>query len=191
MRGSRWGFDGPPQDAYGRITEPERFAPLHDFAAALLDRLVARYDVDADAAFGLDPDLEQRYEPARETRRVKPRPSNAAPIAVGFTSFPGLVVRFGRWHVEPFPSCGCDACDEIFEGESDRLGQMVEAVTSGGFTESLRVGITRRKGWRAHRFTSDGGSRGGEGLVLRDELQRLLSIGPAGSIDWEPWPRRG
>ena len=26
-----WDGDGPPDDAYSRVTEPERFGPLHDW----------------------------------------------------------------------------------------------------------------------------------------------------------------
>ena len=39
MRGDRWGIDGPPEEAYSRLTNPERFQPLHDVAMELLDRL--------------------------------------------------------------------------------------------------------------------------------------------------------
>ena len=33
MRGDRWGIAGPPDEAYSRVTNPERFQPLHDSTA--------------------------------------------------------------------------------------------------------------------------------------------------------------
>ena len=79
--------------------------------------------------YGLDEDLEKRLELAGPSVRLNPRNAGAAPIAVVFTKFPGLHLRFGRWSKEPFPSCGCDACDESAQGEIERLSEMVEDVT--------------------------------------------------------------
>ena len=39
MRRDRWGIEGPPDEAYSRVTNPERFQPLHAAATELLDRL--------------------------------------------------------------------------------------------------------------------------------------------------------
>ena len=58
---------------------------------------------------------------------------------VAFTGFPGLRVRFGRWHIEPFPGCGCDACDERPEVEVQSFLDKVNAVTSGQFVEGVSV----------------------------------------------------
>ncbi|MDQ1506921.1 MAG: hypothetical protein QOD57_4648 [Actinomycetota bacterium] len=39
--------DGPPDDgAYERVTNPERFAPLHEAADALIARLESQYQVE-------------------------------------------------------------------------------------------------------------------------------------------------
>lgn len=188
-RGNRWGPEGPPDDAYSRITEPERFAPLHDHASALLDRLEAEYEVDAEEGVGIDPELE-RGEPARPTRRLVPRSPNAAPIAIGFTTFPGLMVRFGRWQVGPFPTCGCDACDETYEREAEHLEQLIEAVTSGGFSESIRPAPFGNEVWldAAYRYT--GGSESGGGIVDLSRFERMKSRDKRRFIEWEPWPRR-
>ncbi|WP_229075373.1 DUF6226 family protein [Actinoplanes sp. DH11] len=35
----------PPEEAYGRVTDPERFRVLHDTAHRVLDELVERYEV--------------------------------------------------------------------------------------------------------------------------------------------------
>jgi hypothetical protein len=190
MRGNRWGPEGPPEDAYSRITEPERFSPLHDYAAAMLDGLEATFDVESEERLGLDPDLEIR-DPARPTRRLIPRSPTAAPIAVGFTDFPGLLIRFGRWQVVPFPNCGCDACDETFESESDHLERLVEGVTTGRFTETLRLPRGFGEGWLGARYDYTRGSEGGEGVISRAEAKRLLAGDPPRMITWQPWPRRG
>ena len=58
---------------------------------------------------------------ARPGVKLIPSDPEAAPIVVVFTTFPGLHVRLGRWYKEPFPDCGCDACDESAEGEIERL----------------------------------------------------------------------
>ena len=40
MTGDRWGGEAPPLEAYARVTEPERFHGLHEFAVDLLGRKV-------------------------------------------------------------------------------------------------------------------------------------------------------
>ena len=46
MRGSRWGIEGPPAEAYSRVTNPERFQPLRGAATELLDRLEREFAVE-------------------------------------------------------------------------------------------------------------------------------------------------
>ena len=46
MRGDRWGIEGPPEEAYSRVTNPERFQPLHAAATELLDRLEREFGVE-------------------------------------------------------------------------------------------------------------------------------------------------
>ena len=43
-----WGREGPPDDAYSRVTEPERFAPLHGWALEAVARLQTEYEVTLD-----------------------------------------------------------------------------------------------------------------------------------------------
>ena len=46
MSGDRWGIEGPPEEAYSRVTNPERFQLLHAAAAMeLLDRLEREFIV--------------------------------------------------------------------------------------------------------------------------------------------------
>ena len=125
MRGDRWGIEGPPEEAYSRVTNPERFQPLHAAAMELLDRLEREYAVERSEGSGGDDELGGRSH-VRPTIRLVPHDPQAAPMVVAFTDFPGLFLRFGTWRTEPIPSCGCDACDETADGSIERMTQMVE-----------------------------------------------------------------
>ncbi len=96
-----WGREGPPEEAYSRVTEPERFRPLHEWALELVSRLQANYEVALEVGNGLDTQLELVPLP-RESIRITPLRDSSAPITITFTDFPGLAFRFGRWEVEWF-----------------------------------------------------------------------------------------
>ena len=138
MSGDRWGIEGPPEEAYSRVTNPERFRPLHAAAMELLDRLEREFAVERLEGHDADEEL-GRGSLARPPIRLVPHDPQAAPIVVAFTEFPGLRLRFGSWRTEPFPDCGCDACDETAEVSIEEMTSMVEAVVSGGFREAMRV----------------------------------------------------
>lgn len=135
--GRKWGVEGPPEKAYSRVTNPERFRPLHGSAERLLGRLEATFDVEREEGYGLDDEL-GRYA-AKPTVRLAPRSTDGGPLTIVFTSFPGLLVRLGQWVVEPVPVCGCDACDETAEQEQARLESLVGDLTTGRLTESIRL----------------------------------------------------
>ena len=42
--GSRWGQDRPPPETYSVDSHPERFAPLHMVADALIDHFTQNFD---------------------------------------------------------------------------------------------------------------------------------------------------
>lgn len=42
----RWGAAGPPPEAYSRVTNPERFASLHDSASRFLHRLEGEFETE-------------------------------------------------------------------------------------------------------------------------------------------------
>ena len=89
MGADRWGAAGPPLEAYSRVTNPERFASLHDSAAALLHRLEREFETERREEYGLDPELERdcnlsrpsdlsrRTTPSSQQRR-KGKPRSAA-----------------------------------------------------------------------------------------------------------------
>src|SRR5215510_11051371 len=60
-----------PPEAYSRVTNPERFRPLHTLMG-LIGRLEAAFDVERFEGFGLDSDLEAG-ELARPSVRLVPR----------------------------------------------------------------------------------------------------------------------
>ena len=136
--GNRWEGEEPPEEAYGRVTDPERFRSLHSATLQLIGRLEADFDVERVEGYGLDEELESPVDLARASVRLSPVDSEAAPITVAFSDFPGLRVRFGRWNIEPFPDCGCDACGGSAEEEIEQLTEMVDCVTAGGFREAVK-----------------------------------------------------
>src|SRR4051812_29452694 len=81
--GSRWGWDGPPPATYSLVSHPERFAPLHLVADAVIEHLQEAYDVQVhwDSAYASDflrpPDLTR-------VARVTPNDTAAAPLTIGF-----------------------------------------------------------------------------------------------------------
>ena len=78
---------------------------------------------------------------------LSPNDPDCAPVTVVFTDFPGVRVRFGKWKEEPFPNCGCDACDEDADGEIEGMTEMFESVVAGGFIEAVRIPRFLGDGW--------------------------------------------
>ena len=191
MRGDRWGIEGPPDEAYSRVTNPERFQPLHAAATELLDRLEREYAVER--LEGHDADELGRESLARPSTRLVPHDPQAAPIVVAFTEFPGLHFRFGSWRTEPFPDCGCDACDETPEEAIEEMNRMAEAVVSGRFRESMRVPLLMGDGWRESEFKFDddyGGFSASRTRVRRSRALQMTGGERHVTLEWKPWPRR-
>lgn len=197
--GTRWGPDGPPPEAYSRVTDAERFRLLHAAMREIIDRLQSDFDVALTEGYGLDEELERRFTLAEPSVRLTPIDAGAAPITIAFSSFPGLHIRFGRWLIEPFPGCGCDACDESAEGEIERLIDVVDDVTAGRFREGVRIPLLSRSGWRETELWADqtklpqrNTSTWSRGKTRIDKRQaRALSGGSRRTdLNWKPWPRR-
>lgn len=187
MSMNRWGPEGPPPEAYSRVTNPERFRPLHSFMVGVISRLEADYDVERLDGYGLDDELE-RADLVRPSIKLLPRDPGAAPIVVAFTAFPGLVVRVGRWHTDRFPSCGCDACDETADGEAARVTQMVDDVTAGRFREAIWVPLVG-DAWQESEFWSPCGRSSSRTAVDRSQARQLLAGSDCLRFEWRPWPR--
>jgi hypothetical protein len=86
---NRWGSEGPPLEAYSRVTNPERFRPLHGVALTLLEQLHASFNAERVEGYGLDSELESGAL-ARPSVRLIPDDPKAAPLTITFTTFPGL-----------------------------------------------------------------------------------------------------
>lgn len=116
----------PKDEAYSRVSDPERYRPLHRRADLLVQRLDSVYD-----AVVTDDTLDR----AERAVRVAPADPDAAPVTIGWTDFPGLVVRFGEHCDRAYPHCGCNACDEDPGEVFAEFERDVYAVTTGRFRE--------------------------------------------------------
>ena len=184
------GDGGPPPDpAYSRVTNAERFRPLHWAMLEIVDRLENEFDVERTEGYGLDAELERGFEPVRPHVKLNPGNPEAAPIAVVFSNFPGLNVRFGRWFTEPFPSCGCDACDESAESEIKRLNELVNDVVAGRFRESIQRPLIsfRGTGWRETKFWSSVGRRTSRSRVDGVRAREMSGGRRRLELSWKPW----
>lgn len=125
-----WRGDGPPDWAYNSTSNLDRFAPLHRVAEALVEHLVAVYQVNVsegrDHAAGLEP------EPPDFVRlvRLETNGTSGEPMTIVFTSFPGVVLYPGSRFPEGFPACGCDACDDSVDDVADSLEERVLALAN-------------------------------------------------------------
>lgn len=171
--------DGPDDDAYSRVTNPQRFAPLHDIARQTVDELLARFDASAADDHGVVTNGESLTIDRR--LRVTPLHGGGGTIVVELTPFPGLIVRLGRWHSFNFPQCGCDACDEQVPDIEVELVQIVAAFVNGHFAESLTSARL------SHQFSGPGRTSSGWSAVFADSPLRAQ---PAESIEWPAWPLR-
>ena len=197
MRRQRGGL--PPDEGYGQVTDPERFRVLHSTMLQLLTRLEADFDVQREEGYGLDEGLERHLILTRPSVRLTPSDPDAAPLAVAFSDFPGLHLRFGlRWQ-ELLPVCGCDACDDSGEELAERLARLVEGVTTGRFWECYSP-LSNWPGGKI--WGSWGGSGHGECSAAgppqqgKNWLKRKLGGHTASyspqhrHVNWKPWPTR-
>lgn len=184
----------PPPEAYSRVTNPERFRPVHGHALDLLARLRSTYNVTASPTFELLPGIMQPFEHARPPVTLTPAVPGAGPLSVAFTAFPSLLVRAGRWYGTSFPVCGCDACGGGAAEEACRFDKLVGHLVAGHFAEEVRLPFlgearlsyafgpragTKRQGAHAE----------GWGTISRDLARTLVGSG-ARRMAWQPWPRR-
>ncbi len=179
--------------AYSRVTNPERFRPLHTAMLAIIDRLESDFEVECAEGFGFDEKLARGLDLARADVRLTPKDPDAAPVSVVFTAFPGLRIRFGWWYIEPFPVCGCDACDESEEDEIERLTEMIDDVTAGRFREAIEIPLLSfmGAGWVDTRFWSpDGRRRRHRSRVDRSRGREMSRGRHRLALNWKPWPRR-
>ena len=217
--GRRWHGGSPPEGTYTVSTHPERFAPLHAVAEALIEYLLRQYEASSRVAADL---MAGRDDVVRAVR-ITPANADAAPITFAFTGYPGVVVQAGLLHAFHFPACGCDACDETAEALSDEMEETVMAVTEGRYQETLDAGTNSRRPpgrWAAlaaqleprsskpRIVERDAGDRVGYLIVASDGSHRRSGWAALGSSDpadrlaaaklvldrledgWQPWSLR-
>lgn len=185
--GQRW--EGiPPDESYSVVSHPERFAPLHDVADALVDHLIGHFDVTADH----DPPLNSLHHGPEvdvvRAVRLTPSDPGAAPLTFIHTQLPGIHLHAGAVTSWSFPSCGCDACDEVWDEVADELEETVRAVVTGGFAERLR-----RQGlswWMEHSTSSRDRDSWASQRVSRGEVKELRGRMSEVPDNWHAWPRR-
>ncbi|MGO1725443.1 DUF6226 family protein [Glutamicibacter ardleyensis] len=188
--GQRWPGE-PAEESYSVTIHPQRFAPLHTVAQALMDWLLARFNVRCLQDSGLAAELGYAMQPVVESVRLIPVDRACAPLGLVFTDFPGVLLSVGalyQWH---FPICGCDACDDSVDELLDDLEEQITTVVNGHFTEILDESGA---GLLTHRFDSDGvaGREISDGVeeISPERLARARAMLPADGA-WAPWPLRG
>ena len=172
-------YQPPPDEAYGRVTNPERYRAVVDAAHELISSLVADFEVSVESGAAAT-DFPGWHGPEASTTWLIP--ACGMPIAVMYTDFPGVVLRVGTLNrygpYDAFPSCGCDACDESIPDLVEQMDELVAAVVDG----SYREGLTKKMVWREW-----GGGKRRRGL-RRGEWKKY---GEPRELSWEPWLRGG
>jgi hypothetical protein len=179
-------------EAHLRVTNSSRFRVLHGHALELLSRLEATYHVVRSDAFEVLPGLMQSFEHALSPMALTPVVPDAAPVAVAFTSFPSIVIRYGLWQAKSFPVCGCDACDEDAVEQARRLDEEIGLVVAGRFVEEVRIpwfGDARLYSRLGDATNAAGPIAEGWTTFPRIVAHRLTSSGIR-RMEWQPWPKR-
>ncbi|GAA5149123.1 hypothetical protein GCM10025768_11830 [Microbacterium pseudoresistens] len=185
--GRRWS-ESPPEATYSVDTHPERFAPLHTVADALVTHLRDTYDVEIDEGAETAADLLHPV-PHDFARAVRIRPNNpaSASLTLVFTAYPGIVMHAGLLHDFLYPVCGCDACDSSWAREADRLESQVLAVAAGNYRESADLGGESV----AFSYTYPDGTSSGHSRAQDLPVDRLRAAVPVLtelSGRWAAWP---
>lgn len=215
--GNRWSSLGgsPPEDSYSVDEHPERFAPLHTVAVALIDYLASNYEVDVEHGHHVITGM--LHAPSAEETlravRLTPRDDACAPLVFVLTDYPTVKLHAGVLFTGFYPSCGCNACDEKWDDVAEELEWQTFSIVGGGFTEE--VSEPRRAKWTysrdgglvkgmgqtvSYRLRALGGEsdRGGQSRAedvppallerARTKLVEVAAVSPDGN--WQPWTPR-
>lgn len=187
--GHRWDGASPPEDAYSRVSNLQRFTPLRAVADALVEWLQNTFDVTTEEAPDVAADL--LHPPDRFIRaiRVVPGGPNMAPLTFVLTQFPGVYLHAGLLHDFHFPVCGCDACDDDARSVAEELEWTVHTVVSGGYSERLDPWPSN---WIEYRLDEPGvQSRSGRTRTndLPGERMKVARTALARTGSWLPWQK--
>lgn len=168
----------PDQEAYGRVTNPERYQIVVEAARDRIDDLTEAYQVKSEAG---EPKADfPEWADGSETV-VRLQPVRGAPLTFMVTDFPGVMVRVGEWGIHALPVCGCDACNESPKEVVERLNDLVDAAIEGTYEEQL----TKRT--LTYGYPSRRGSLFTEKPLERGEWKRY---GIPTTHRWPAWPTR-
>lgn len=195
--GDRWGGASQPAESYSIDPHPERFAPLHDVARALIDHLVETYDVTADDNIAHAGDLWNPRDDVVQAVRLTPNAPDAAGLTVVFAAYPLVIVRAGLLSEWTYPDCGCGACDETWQGQAGEMEWQVFAVIAGSFVETVErvLGLQGSRLVASSTVTAIDGSQS-QGVTFPSRpatksrltsARQALTAAPGG---WAPWPAR-
>lgn len=211
--GNRWNT-APPDDSYSVEEHTERFRPLHRIAEALITHLAESYQVTVETGPHVVDILAEppSADEIAQAMLLTPNRNGAAPLLVVFTEYPGIRLYAGAFFHGVYPSCGCDACDDIWQNAADELERDVFVVITGGLSERVngpvkptvskgpdgRLTIDMGLSLSASRSSADGvfhSSSETNAINLPPELltqyratlDRLTKVSPDGN--WLPWPR--
>ncbi len=176
------GTSGPPDEAYSRVTDPDRYRIVHVRARVWAEVLAERLGVQVEP---LEPFLDPE-QPSRVVvggyRLLPPapgaRPMLLAEIEVRDEDEPPLpvldvVLDRPGFTVGSHPHCGCDACDAGSDDELRGIDRSVMEVLTGPYA------MLRGDGWTA---TRGGGHASAGGLVDLDHKITLAERVAGGEV---------
>ncbi|WP_241979363.1 DUF6226 family protein [Cryobacterium sinapicolor] len=81
--GNRWGGASPPGDTYSRVSNPQRFEPVHKVADALIEWLQTTFDVAMDQTPNVADVVDGLLTLRRGDRRAQPRSTGHGQLRTG------------------------------------------------------------------------------------------------------------
>ena len=181
--GDRWGADGPPDEAYERVTRDlfEEFAGLHAGVAELVDRLAHTYDVARRPATAAEL---KPFAGAVAGTVLTPATPGTADLLVAYVvaeDCPDVCFGYGPHWRAGCVQCGCDACDEDL---ADAVGVAEDALygVASGLSEWVQWSDGHVEVGQEYR--SGGGSQ-----VSRLEPEEARADGYLTDQrrEWSPW----
>lgn len=94
--GNRWDSASPPEDAYSRLSNVQRFAPLHAVAFALVEWLQSTFDATVEETLTAASDLIRIPDDVVRVIRVVPSEPKAASLTFVLRQFLGVYLHAGR-----------------------------------------------------------------------------------------------
>ncbi|RZL78835.1 MAG: hypothetical protein EOP32_20930 [Rhodococcus sp. (in: high G+C Gram-positive bacteria)] len=180
-------MEDPPAEAYGRVTNPARFAPLIPAAEDLIADL--ERPIEVTVSRGPAPTSESRTVESVELVEITPIRVDQASLAITFTSFPGLYLDAGAWERISLAAFGCDACEEDAEDVLPELAEYSGALTGGQLSERITGGF---RPILEHSSDGDGWCRSGKMRLSAARAAELRAepLRPPPDGRWRPWSFR-